>query len=706
MGEQPIKPPPNPFIPGFTGTVGIDLRGPDGKATNPPKFVPAPRPVVSTVGPDAGTQASIDNATNYAPRKLSAFEIAQFAQAAGFRGPALVTAVAVALAESGGQTDAQGPHIARPESWVFGDQALGLWQILPATAQSGGNGTTTGSAYDRTLDRSQTGPRDARRLFLPQFNARAAFSISKGGGNWRPWSTYAGGAYLKQVYEAQAAVNSLATSKGATTGATGALGSEPFVDVSWSDGVLLPVRLGGTADAADFGARVIGGSLDQSVKQPSELTLEIHDPTLAYLTTSKIKRGVRLQVNRQRFTITQVQVGDSGVGAQITVHAMPTGVVSLMHTDPPTVTGMAAGDYVALLVKAVGSTFLPYSGKGIPTSTEPTAPQEIATTAADDVLGVLNPYNPKPAPGKRTENAWEVIQRLNTANGSECWEDARGIYWGPATSSTFAQALYVSWRGQPAKSPTGAVRALSVPSITFTTPGRGRFARVSGSFTLAPADAGKVFLGQRVDLALGSLLVARPEVSTAEAAKAVTDIGLLRVVRVNRDLGHLEQPVTVEFESAVNLTGTDAPDPVSPIVTVPVPVLRKGTLNPYSSDVAVATAKRAVGGPCEIASCMHTVGTWNGWASSGWPRAIDGWNGTPASMRHPDDPNPPAGALAYWAGGSAGHVAECVGDGTVISTDAPAMGRVGVEPLGWFSAHWKNKRYLGWTEPYFPHGSR
>ncbi|WP_121192616.1 transglycosylase SLT domain-containing protein [Motilibacter peucedani] len=696
------------------------------------KPTPAPKPTFTVIPPSKTQQAEDDRVAKLAPRTLGAYEIALTAQKAGFKGDALVVAVAVAEAESSGRTDATGPVVPDipANDWIGAVRsAMGLWQIMPAAAQSGA--AYTGSAYDRVLDQSVSGVRDSRLLFDPDFNARSAYAISKGGTNWKPWSTYTSGAYLTHMADARAAVQSIGAAP-VDGNPSASTSGEPFVDVTWSDGALIGVHLGGTARGTDFGAKVVGGSIDQSVKQPSELTLEIHDATLGYLTSSKLKRGVRLQVNRQRFTVTAVEISDGGAGAHLTVQAMPTGIVSLMHTDPPTVTGMPAGDYVGLLARAVGVSYMPASGKGVATGAGDagqgaTEPQDVKANPTDDVLSVLNPYRPTPPAGQRRENAWEVVQRLNTANGYECWEDARGLYWGPATSSMFAPALYVSWRGQPATSPSGAVRALQVPSVSFSTPGRGRYARVSGSFQIAAADAGRVVLGQRVDMALGALLVARPDVTdprgilgsnapavhsptggpaTTQAADGITDTGQLRVTRIHRDLGRLEQPLTVEFESAVNLIGTDAPDPAMKApVGLPVPALLDGTVNPYSSDVAVATARKASRGTCVPNSCMHTVGNWYGYQSSGWERAIDGWNGTPDRYKHPDDPNPPAGALCYWAGGAAGHVAMSIGDGTVISTDAPQIGRVGDPlPLAWFSAHWRGKRYLGWCSPYFPHG--
>jgi hypothetical protein len=44
--------------------------------------------------------------------------------------------------------------------------------------------------------------RDAKRLTDADFNAQSAFKISKGGTNWKPWSTYNNGAFLKYIDDA------------------------------------------------------------------------------------------------------------------------------------------------------------------------------------------------------------------------------------------------------------------------------------------------------------------------------------------------------------------------------------------------------------------------------------------------------------------------------------------------------------------------
>lgn len=108
-------------------------------------------------------------------RVLSPSQIARIAYGAGFRGRGLTTAVAVALAESGGRprVNAQGAEDSR-----------GLWQINEAHF----------AHYDE------------RRLYKAKYNARAAFAISERGRAWAPWSTYGNGAYREYVDDARRAV--------------------------------------------------------------------------------------------------------------------------------------------------------------------------------------------------------------------------------------------------------------------------------------------------------------------------------------------------------------------------------------------------------------------------------------------------------------------------------------------------------------------
>lgn len=111
---------------------------------------------------------------------LTLSQIAQVAASAGFAGADLVTAIAVCLAESGGNPNAQGD---------FGPQccSYGLWQI-------------------NSYWHPEFGPNWAM-LYDPNTNAQAAFSVyTRAGNSFSPWTTYGTGIYQKYLSTAQSAV--------------------------------------------------------------------------------------------------------------------------------------------------------------------------------------------------------------------------------------------------------------------------------------------------------------------------------------------------------------------------------------------------------------------------------------------------------------------------------------------------------------------
>jgi hypothetical protein len=98
---------------------------------------------------------------------LSLAQIQALAASVGFPNPNL--AAAVAMAESGGNTNAYGDA-------QYGG-SLGLWQInLPWHPQYQAN---------------------PNALYDPTFNAKAALAISSDGTNWNPWTMYRNGAYMR-----------------------------------------------------------------------------------------------------------------------------------------------------------------------------------------------------------------------------------------------------------------------------------------------------------------------------------------------------------------------------------------------------------------------------------------------------------------------------------------------------------------------------
>lgn len=106
---------------------------------------------------------------------LNAGELAKLAHQAGFRGKDLETAVAVALAESGG----------RPKVNAAGtEDSRGLWQINSV----------------------HFGRFDADRLYEPGYNAKAAHAVWRDAGGFGPWTTYHNGAHRPFLDDAARAV--------------------------------------------------------------------------------------------------------------------------------------------------------------------------------------------------------------------------------------------------------------------------------------------------------------------------------------------------------------------------------------------------------------------------------------------------------------------------------------------------------------------
>ncbi len=107
------------------------------------------------------------------------------ARSVGLSHEAAVTAVAVAIAESGLNENAVGDESLQDATW---GPSIGLWQIRSLKAQSGTGGV-----------------RDATQLKNPSFNARSMASISNRGSDWSPWTTYNNGAYRSHLGAVRAA---------------------------------------------------------------------------------------------------------------------------------------------------------------------------------------------------------------------------------------------------------------------------------------------------------------------------------------------------------------------------------------------------------------------------------------------------------------------------------------------------------------------
>ena len=114
---------------------------------------------------------TLGSGTGKSGNGMNAQQIADYAVNAGFGGSNLVIAIAVALAESGGNPQAVGD----------GGTSYGLWQIH----------WTVHPEFDKA------------QLFDPLYNANAAFAIFSSKGNFSDWSTYNSGTYQQFVPAAQ-----------------------------------------------------------------------------------------------------------------------------------------------------------------------------------------------------------------------------------------------------------------------------------------------------------------------------------------------------------------------------------------------------------------------------------------------------------------------------------------------------------------------
>jgi hypothetical protein len=564
---------------------------------NPP---PKPSPDSRAPGPKTDPTIRVVTATDPArgpgvivqidpPRYLSGKEVADYAYKAGFRGQALVTAIAIAGAESSWYTGAFGPEQHPAADWMYlGGNPRGLWQIIPSKQDS--EPQPVQGPYPAGKPRpvkDSRGPRDARRLFDPAFNAQAAYVISNGGTNWKPWSTYTTSnpkrSYRRWIDKARGAaaevgqlpVPGVPVPPGADPTTSNGV---PVVDPDWVGGTLYPLRIGGAARPGELGTRLVGGTYDASAKQPSQLTIELEDRDLNLLTTGKVKAGTRIDVNTERFTVVQAEVVNGPAGAHVSLTALPSGVVELMHTDPPTMNNVLPFDYVLSLARAAGLSMVDTGNRGV--GGRQTIEPKVSDATGEDpdllaaAVRALNPYAPLEK-GQRRETGWDIITRLARQYGNEVFLVGTSLYWAPVTPivsvtvplpgvtrkplDRLGKVVQVDWPGRPRTAPAGALRALDVPRVRLTNPSKGRAARAIVSMQLAPEHRWAAVVGEHLDLGVGPLLS-----KTTLTPLGVERPTFLRVTRVSWPVADLTGPVTIEGETAVDAVKledeTDAPD--------------------------------------------------------------------------------------------------------------------------------------------------
>lgn len=134
-----------------------------------------------------------------AGRALPLDELVRYAAATGLSGPALTTAVAIALGESGGNPASFNGNAST------GDKSYGLWQI-----------NMLGSMGPARL--KQYGLKSENDLLDPATNARVMYAMSGGGKKWTDWSAYKNGSYKQYLTQVRDAVARLGQNPGQPTG--------------------------------------------------------------------------------------------------------------------------------------------------------------------------------------------------------------------------------------------------------------------------------------------------------------------------------------------------------------------------------------------------------------------------------------------------------------------------------------------------------
>lgn len=146
---------------------------------------------------------------------LSAEQILQLAANAGFSGPDLGTAAAVALAESYPSGNTESYFGEQQAGAAPGQGSYGLWQIY----------LTKHPEFDPT-----------QLIADPQYNANAAFQVyTEAGASFRPWTTFKSGKYRSFLPQVQAAIAASSPAPGTDptdTSGGGGNGSAPMGDLT------------------------------------------------------------------------------------------------------------------------------------------------------------------------------------------------------------------------------------------------------------------------------------------------------------------------------------------------------------------------------------------------------------------------------------------------------------------------------------------
>lgn len=524
--------------------------------------------------------------TTYAGKKLTAEQVAQYAYQAGFRGEALITAVAISHAETAAapfDTAARGDVGLETDKW---GASIGLWQIRSLRADM-----NTGRTRDEAANLD------------PATNARHAYTISNGGTNFKPWSTYNGGQYKQYLAEARGASEHAAegVSAASAVAPTPTDAGQPILGISaGSTGPSLPLTIGGRPAVGELGEAIVGGAVDFSVNAVSQVTVELSDPDFNLHKRFKLQPDGTLHLFDLAYRIVQYGLKQGPGAPHVTLVAQPEGVVKMREASPAARTDISPTDYMQQVAQAAGLKFVGEASAVVPS----VGPAQIPDLRGSGLLVSATTTTPM-----RPETAWDVGQRLAGVLGFYAYESA-GTYY-------FASANYLQNRGQQVQISTddqtfgasfGPVfRALGLPQVTLTKRELDPVAQkiaASGGYTQTTA-----FLNVNVtgSIAREEGINLRPGMRARWTGLGPLMTGISELVtRVTWDLGNLTSPVQVETGRLPDKAGTGrtaADDTASTF----------GTSGTDGSTITVVGAKPSI--LDFVTECLRQVGrkyTWGG----------------------------------------------------------------------------------------------
>lgn len=443
-------------------------------------------------------------------RVLPPGQWAQVAYQEGFRGEALVNMVAVIGAESGFDAHAVGDvDLTEP-----GEQSTGGAQVHYRPSRDGRP--------------EAAGIRNPHLNFDPAFNMRAAYRISRGGTNFMPWTNFKNGKYRKHLDVArQAATGAAGFRTDPATPATTPTDPTPIAYRGAEPAPGLPIRLGGLALRGEVGDAVVGGKVDLTSDEVSEVELEFNDPQLTRLSVGRLSVGTPLDLLDLHFTVVKLDVIQGPADPHLRLIAHPTGAVRMREGVPGPAKNLSPTDYMAMLARAVGLEFL-----GEPSGVR----ADIGPNTIKDKRGRVT--------DSRLETAWEIGKRLAAELGFLAFEAAGTYHFASAARLVDSgRTRHVFWGADPgpSQSESSRVKLLRLPTCSAQRrPGVSAFSHVDVDGTDALPRAEGVAFRPGENLLLSGV----PRFSGKHRM----------ITRVSWSLDDLVSPVTVTASSVERLT--------------------------------------------------------------------------------------------------------------------------------------------------------